>query len=275
MAASHPIPLTQSLLGGLTSLLQMRTLLFDLAMRDFKSRYLGSSLGLLWAFIHPTCTILIMWFVFEQGFRSQPVEKVPFILWMMTGLIPWFYFSECWGSATNVIIEHAYLVRKVRFRVGILPLVKIISALIIHLFFVGLTMLMFTLYGYRPTWCYLQVIYYTFACSVLLLGLSWLTSSLVVFLRDLGQIVAMCLQFGFWLTPIFWSVNMLPPRYLWVAQINPMYYIVRGYRDTFITGTPFWEHGSQTIYFWCLTSAILLIGAQVFRRLRPHFADVV
>lgn len=147
MISSRPLPLIDFPVRFLADLARSRSLIVDLAIRDFKSRYLGSNLGLAWAFIHPACTVLILWFVFEQGFRSQPVSNVPFVLWMLTGMVPWFFFSEALGSATGSVMEHAYLVRKVRFRVGVLPLVKLISASFVHFFFIGVTFLLFTAYG--------------------------------------------------------------------------------------------------------------------------------
>jgi lipopolysaccharide transport system permease protein/teichoic acid transport system permease protein len=92
----------------------------------------------------------------------------------------------------------------------------------------------------------------------------------------MGQIVSMVLQFLFWMTPIFWSAKILPIKYLNMVKLNPVYYIVEGYRESFIYHVWFWEsHYELTAYFWIVTGAILIFGAVVFRRLRPHFADVL
>jgi lipopolysaccharide transport system permease protein len=275
MAASSLPVLNTGLIAGLRDLVRSRSLLFDLAQRDFQTRYLGSALGLTWAFIQPTVSILILWFVFEVGFRSGPVLTYPFILWMTCGTIIWNFFGEAWGAGTGCVLESAFLVRKVRFRVGLLPIVKLLSALVIHTFFIGVCIAMFAVYGYAPRWNYLQIAYYLTGCALLITGLSWLTSSLVLFYRDLSQIVGMVLQFGFWLTPIFWNIDRLPAHWKWVAYANPMYYVVRGYRDAFMGTNWFWDYPLETVYFWSVTGGIFLLGATVFRRLRPHFADVL
>lgn len=259
----------------LVALYRNRSLILLLTLRDFKMRYLGSYLGLLWAFIQPTVTILIFWFVFEVGFKSAPVRSVPFILWLITGIIPWFFIADTLSSATNCIIENSYLVKKVAFRVSMLPIVKLLSALVIHLFFVAVIFAFFMAYGYRPTLYSLQVIYYGFSMIVLLLGLSWLTSALIIFLKDVGQVVTMCLQFGFWLTPIFWAIDIVPERYQFFIKLNPVYYLVQGYRDCFIHDTWFWEHPFSTLYYWGAATVVFVGGAVVFARLRPHFADVL
>jgi len=260
----------------LLELCSKRHIIAELTKADFKNKYLGSYLGILWAFVHPTMYIGIVWFVFQIGFKFQPMDNFPFVLWMLAGIIPWFFFSECMSSTTNSILENSFLVKKVAFSLGILPLVKILSSLIIHFFFIIVIFVMFLAYGYTPSWYNLQVFYYLFAMIVLLLGISWLTSSLSLFLRDTGQIVTMILQFAFWLTPIFWSPKNLPPSILNLIKLNPVYYVVEGYRESFIYKTWFWEqHYMMSLYFWCVTLSFFLLGAIVFRRLRPHFGDVL
>lgn len=259
----------------LRDIFKSKRLLIDLAKNDFKSRYLGNYLGILWAFVQPTVMIIIFWFVFQVGFKSMPVDNFPFILWLMAGMVPWFFFAESLQSATNSILSNSFLVKKVVFRVSLLPIIQIISALAIHIFFILFMFGMFLYYGYSPTIYWLQIIYYMFCTIVLVLGLSWLTSSIIVFFRDLGQIISMIIQFGFWLTPIFWSMKILPPQYHDIIKYNPAYYIVEGYRDSLIYNTWFWERADLSIQFWIITLLFFFGGAVVFRKLRPHFADVL
>ena len=256
-------------------LFQSRRAILELTRRDFKSRYLGSYLGLLWAFIHPAITILIFWFVFQAGFKSAPVDNYPFILWLMTGMIPWFFFSDGISNASNSIIENSFLVKKVVFRISILPVVKILSALFIHTFFIAVLFLMFLSYGYLPDIRNIQVFYYLFSAIILILASSWITSSVILFMKDVGQVVAVLLQFGFWLTPVFWSLKIMPEKYHPIIMLNPAYYIIEGYRDSFIYKVWFWEHMNLTIYFWTVTSFTFVFGALIFRKLRPHFGDVL
>jgi len=257
------------------NLWRSRQLITQMVSRDFKSRYLGSYLGLIWAFINPMVTILVFWFVFQVGFKSKPVGEYPFILWLMTAFIPWFFFSDGMSSTCNSIVEYSYLVKKVSFRVSILPIVKIISALLIHFFFIGILFISFGLYGYPPDLYSLQIIYYLAAMLVLLLGLGWLTSSLTVFLNDISQFNAVFLQIGFWMTPIFWDLNILPVKYHFFIKLNPVFYLTEGYRNTFIHKIWFWEHPLSMLYFWTFSLIMFIGGALLFRSLKPHFADVL
>lgn len=255
---------------------ESRRVLLKLAINDFKVKYAGSYLGIIWAFIQPIVTIFVFWFVFQVGFKNPPVVgDFPFVLWLICGLIPWFFFSDALSNATNCLLEYNYLVKKVVFRVSILPIMKIVSSLFVHLFFVLFIFLMFLIYGYEVDIYYIQVFYYILSSIMFLLGLSWLTSSVVIFFKDLKELINIVLQLGFWLTPIFWNYEILPGRFQNIIKLNPMFYIVGGFRDTFINKVWFWERLNHTLYFWVLTVVLFIGGSLIFRRLRPHFSDVL
>ena len=110
---------------------------------------------------------------------------------------------------------------------------------------------------------------------ILILGISYITSSVVVFFRDMGQLVAMLLQIAFWATPIFWSVDMFPAKYHILFKLNPLYYLVEGYRDSMINHVWFWDKPLLTLYFWTIALGLLALGFSTFRKLKSHFADVL
>ncbi len=250
-------------------------LLFSLTKNDFKQKYLGSYLGILWAFIQPTITVLIFWFVFQVGFKAQPINDVPFILWLIAGMFPWFFFTDAVSNATNSVMENSYLVKKIVFKVAFLPLIKIFSALAVHLFFIVFMYILYMVYGYSFDLHWLQAFYYLFSMIVLILGISYITSAVVIFFRDIGQLVAMLLQFGFWMTPIFWVIGTIPQKYHFWLKLNPLVYIIEGYRDSMINHIWFWEKPMMTLYFWILVLLMLAIGFSTFKKLKPHFADVL
>ena len=258
--------------------LAQKKLIFSLAKNDFKTRFAGSYFGIIWAFVQPVCTILVFWFVFQIGFRNPNVGNVPYVLWFMAGLIPWFFFSEAWNGATNAFIEYSYLVKKVVFKINILPMIKIISSLFVHLFFVVFMMVCFMLYQQIPMVSWIQVFYYML-CMIVLVGvLSFITAPLVIFFRDISQIMSIILQFGMWLTPIMWSVDSLPAGMgplINIFKLNPMFYIVQGYRNSMIYGVPFWHNSLQTVYFWSLILVLAVIGGHIYTKLKPHFSDIL
>ena len=134
---------------------------------------------------------------------------------------------------------------------------------------------MFGIYNRFPDVFVLQLSYYLAATLFLLLGISWVISSLSVFLRDVPQIVTLVLQFAFWGTPVFWSLEMMPASLHTWLKLNPAMYLVEGYRDALIHKVWFWQHPNMTLYFWLVSTVCFVTGALLFRRLRPHFADVL
>jgi lipopolysaccharide transport system permease protein/teichoic acid transport system permease protein len=203
------------------------------------------------------------------------VKNVPFVVWLTTGLAPWFFLADSVAGNTGIIVQNSFLVKKVVFRVSILPIVKTVSSFIIHLIFLGLLTILLLSKGLPFSFWWFQVFYYTFALIVFILGLSWLTSSLNVFVRDVSQVINIVLQFGFWATPIFWNIRMIPKKYHFFIKLNPIYYVVQGYRESLIYHSPFWIHWELSLYFWSVTISVVLLGIMTFKKLRPHFADVL
>lgn len=251
-------------------------LIATLIVHDFKRQYFGSYFGLFWAFFQPIVFIAVIWFVFEIGFKAQSVTKdIPFALWLICGMVPWFFFANSISSGTHAILLNAYLVKKVSFRVSILPLVQVGSAFIIHAVLTLIMLFIFLLYGHFPDIYWLQLFYYLFCTVILLLGITWLTSAIMVFVKDIGNLIAVIIQLGFWATPIFWNIDVIPSKYRIFIELNPIFYIVDGYRDALINGVWFWEKGWLSLYFWVFCIIFLALGALVFRKLRPHFGDVL
>lgn len=261
-----------------------RKLIGGLAKNDFKQKFAGSYLGTVWAFVQPIITVLVYWFVFEKALNvgTQSTKAgigIPFVLWLIAGLVPWFFFSEVIASGTNALIEYNYLVKKVVFKISTLPVVKAISSLFVHFFFVVFTIILYSCYSYFPSLYTLQLIYYSFCMFVLSLGLIYAFSAIMVFFRDLAQIVNVILQIGMWMTPIMWNMdamaNRIPGWAVTILKLNPMYYIVNGYRDALYNNVWFWERAGMTAYFWILTVIVLVGGMAIFRKLQQHFADVL
>jgi teichoic acid transport system permease protein len=252
-----------------------KKLIVNLAKNDFKTRFAGSYLGTIWAFVQPIVTVLVYWFVFEKGLRAGRVSEYPYVLWLMAGLIPWFYFSEAWNGGTNSLLEYNYLVKKVVFHISILPVVKVVSSLFAHLFFTVFVFVLCWCYGYAPDLYSLQLFYYILANFVLVLGLSYLTASIVCFFKDMTQIINIVLQVGIWMTPIMWQTSILPSVLAKIFKLNPVYYIVEGFRDALLEKQWFWNDMAWTIYFWIFVIALFLLGTRIFQKLKVHFADVL
>lgn len=266
--------------GLLSELWQARQLVWKLSKNDFKNRYAGSYLGRIWAFVQPVVTIALYWFVFDyvMGAKAALLSAgldVPYVIWLTAGLVPWFFFSEAINSGTTSLMEYSYLVKKVVFNVSVIPMIKIVAATFTHIFFVGFMLVLYFILGFAPGVYLIQLIYYSICLFLFVLALSYATCAVVIFFRDLLQIINIGLQIGMWVTPILWNIATVPPVLQKILKLNPMFYIVNGYRDALFEKTWFFEHLGLTIYFWAFTIILFLIGTTVFKRLKVHFADVM
>lgn len=259
-------------------LFQNRHLIWKLAKNDFKKRYAGSYLGAVWAMAQPVVTVAMYYIVFEKIMGTQLNRgngDIPYVLFLTAGLVPWFYFTEALNSGTNAMLEYNYLVKKVVFKISILPIIKIIAATFIHVFFVVVLLIVAAVYGYYPTVYTLQIFYYSACLFIFVLALCYTTCAIVVFFRDLAQIINIALQIGMWATPILWNIDSLGGKWVIVLKLNPLVYIVNGYRSAVCAREWFFQDFFSTMYFWIVTVVLFGIGAAVFKRLKVHFADVL
>lgn len=246
----------------------------SLACSDFKSRFSGSYLGVFWSIIQPMSTILLFWFVFQVGFRSNPVDGVPFILWLAAGMIPWNYFYDSWFGGTGTFVSYSYIVKKVVFDVEMLPVVKMLAAAILNVIFNIILLIIFMIYGEFPGYHIIDMVYFSFCIMAFTLGLSYVTATLNVFIKDVGQFLGIALQFLMWLTPMMWNYHMMD-SFSWFYKLNPLHYVINGYREALIDGEWFFHHWVQMIWFWVITIFLLIFGKRLMRKLKPHFADVL
>lgn len=255
-----------------------RRILVGFAKNDFKAKYAGNMLGVFWAFINPIVTVITYWFIFAVGFKASLTDgKFPFVAFLVTGLVPWMYFQDVLLGGTNVYREYNYLVKKVVFNLKILPTVKLLSNLVLHIFFTVVALLVCSLYGFFPTIYLIQIFYYMFALMLFLTGITWITSSIQPFLPDISQLINVLMQSLMWATPVLYSINQFSsyPKIVFLLKLNPLFYIVNGYRDSMFGLNWFWNYSLNTMYFWFVTFLVLFIGIIVNKKLRPHFSDVL
>lgn len=246
-----------------------------MAITEIRSRYVDTIGGLVWAVIHPLLIILVYWFVFSVGFKITPPGGVPFILVFLSGFIPWIIFNETLIANANVIQTNSHLATKTVFPTEILPVVTLLVSLVTHFIMLSVLLIIIFLSDVSFSIYNFQFFYYLFALTVLILGLSWLFSSVNLFFRDTAHIIQALLPLLFWLTPIIWWRDMIPQQYQWFIDLNPLVYIVEGYKNSFVYHVPFWEDLYSGAYFWGIGIVVFVLGGLVFKKLKPEFAEVL
>ncbi len=252
-----------------------RDLIISLSIRNFKSAYFGSVLGIAWILIEPLIYVSMLWFFFTKAMKFQPPEGYPYVPWLMTAIALWNFISLTLSASASTFKSHSFLLKRPEFNMAILPIVNILTGLYIHSIFLIFLALMLYLSGISMTLYWFQAVYYLFATSVLMIGLAWISASLSLFIKDVSNIIGVILQIGFWISPIFWSLDTFPKEYRFMLELNPISYVMEGYRKSFLYAQPFWSDVTGLVYFWLFTLAILFIGMLTYKKLRPHFGDVI
>jgi teichoic acid transport system permease protein len=265
------------IIRALATLSKHRALIWQLAKHKLREQYAGTLLGSFWAILQPMISLLVFWFVFTYGFKPQAlsVTEFPFFLVLFCGLIPWMAFSESLSGGTNAILSHQYLVKKIVFPLEILPFVQIVASVVVHVYMIVFLLLILFIYGIWSGMYLIQVVYYTFAMVFFTMGLTWALSALNVFHRDVGQSLIFVLTLWFWMTPIVWPAKNVTGWMLRLIQANPMYYIIEGYRKTFLYAEPFWANFNLGIYFWIVSIILFIVGFSFFNRVKSQFCDVL
>ena len=210
-----------------------RYALWDMAIKQLKTKYSSSILGIFWAIINPLLIMSAITFVFTIVFKTG-ISNFP--LFALAGIFPWMFFSNALSEATHSILNQQNILRQFNLPREILPLSSILSNFLN--FLIGWLIIYPLFLFFNPKIISLLPL----LIIVLLLnlffvsGLGFVVSVLNVFFRDIGQLLGVLLMFWFWITPVFYSVDMVPIRFRWICNLNPMTPYVVYYRDIVFNG---------------------------------------
>ncbi|QST02829.1 ABC transporter permease (plasmid) [Pontibacillus sp. ALD_SL1] len=252
-----------------------------LSIYEIKNKNRNNMLGSSWEIINPLIQMLIYWFVFQNVRQHSTMvlpngETVPFVYWMLSGFILWIFFYKSTIEGSNSVYSRIKMLSKMKFPMSIIPSYVIFSYFYVHLIILGITVLLFLLGGYYPNLYYLQLLYFVPALLLFLFSLSLIMSTLSTMLRDVHMFLNAVLRMVLYLSPILWEIGNLGGWIGFVARLNPLYYLIEGYRSAlFGTGWYLVEAYEYTLYFWGLTVLLFGIGASIHMKFRRHFIDYV
>ena len=249
-----------------------RDLLTLLIRRDISIRYKQSAVGMGWAVVQPLMTVLIFTVVFGK-FAKLSSEGYPYALFTMCGLVPWTFFSRALGGASGSMVGAANMVKKVYFPRLILPISKTVSGVLDFAIAFGLLVVLLVIYRVHPSMGLLLLPFFVFMALATALGVGlWLTALNVKY-RDVGLLVPFLTQIGMYASPIVYSTQIVPERWIWVYSLNPIVGVVEGFRWAMLGKAP---PPLGPMALSCAVVALLLIsGVWYFRRTERTFADMI
>lgn len=263
------------------TLYHYRMLIYNLVLRDLKSRYRNSVLGFVWSLLNPLAMMIVFTIVFSVLMPNNQIENYP--IFLLCGLLPWNFFTATIMTGTNSIVANGNLVKKVFFPREVLPLATVLANLVN--FLLALVVLFAVLLIFRMPWSpwlfLLPVV--ILIQTAFSLGIVFLLSTMQVYYRDTLIVLDVVLLAWFFLTPVFYSTNILPVTYtvagveLPVSRLmytlNPMASLINMYRDIL-----YWGYRTDPDFFWrtSITAfGILAVGYWVFTRHSGDFGEEI
>lgn len=252
--------------------------IMKLSIADLKKTYHGSALGWAWAIIKPVVTIFVYWFAISIGLRSgKPVGDYPYILWLVSGMIPWFFMSDAITGGTNCIRRYSYLVTKMKYPIMTIPTFTNIASVIVHLILVVVEILLFWSMGYPPTVYLLQLPFYTFLMFMFFNAWALFAGMVSAIGKDFANLVKSLNTAVFWLSGIIWNIDNVADNKILRAflMLNPVTFICNGYRNSFINKVWFFQQPKRLGYFifWYVLLGFLSLWA--YKKLRKEIPDVL
>ena len=256
-------------MGILKELYSYRQMIFSLVKRDLRGRYKGSVFGFLWTFLNPLLQLVVYTFVFSFLLKSD-IEN--YYLFLFVALIPWLFFSTAITGGAGCVLHQSGMVTKIYFPREVLPISHVTSAFINMLYSFIVVFLVIFLSGtpINPVaLLYLPII--MLVEYFLALGMAMLASAITVYFRDLEHILGIVTMIWMYMTPIFYSIDMIPQKLRFIYHINPMSSIISCYRSVLYSGQV--PNLASLLEAVVLGVLFLILGMLVFGKLKKGFAE--
>ncbi|CAM3270766.1 ABC transporter permease [Sporolactobacillus spathodeae] len=253
-----------------------------LSLYELKSENNNNYLGMAWIVINPMIQIFIYWLVFGEILNKKAVivengETVPYFDWLVAGIFIWFYLQPAVIQGSKSVYSRIKFIAKMNFPMSTIPTYVIFEKFYQHLLLTVLVLIYLQFTPYKASLYLIQLPYFMFASLAFLVSISLITSTFSTIIRDVHQILISFMRMIFYLTPFLWEPSRLAnlPHFVHnILLLNPMYYLVQGYRSTMlgISWYPI-DHLSYTIYFWLTVLLMFILGSSVHLKFRDHFVD--
>lgn len=242
---------------------------------ELSRRYAGTVSGWAVAIAYPLLQLSVYWLVFGLGLKLPAGAHTSFGAVLAAGMVPWFFFNDALFSITHSITGNSALVKKMPLPVLLLPTASLGAALITHTIVLTCVLIILVLSGIVPSLALASLIYFCGCLCVLLLALGCLLALANAAIRDVGQLLNPALWICFWLTPIVWPATIIPANWQWLIHLNPLAYVVAGYRAALLGFGAAPPDATSALWFWAEIGVLGAATWLLFRRLRPELADLL
>lgn len=239
-----------------------------------------SKFGVFWNFASPAIQVLTYWLIFGVAWNRKPIGGVAYLPWLVVGYAAWWFIQPCIQGGCNAIFSKTNVITKMKFPVSILPATVCAKELFNHACMLGITVVTLLLCGYYPNLYWLGLIYYAFCAFMLAEAIALILSVLTMLWRDVKKLMTSLIRMLMYFSPVIWECHFSEsvPGYAIlnnIMKMNPMYYILTGYRDSVFYGKTFLDHPVLTVYFWGVVLILFVIGCTLMYRFKAKFVDLI
>jgi teichoic acid transport system permease protein len=249
-----------------------------LSIADLKKTYHGSALGWAWAVIKPVFTIFVYWFAIAIGLRQgSDIDGVPYILWLIAGIISWFYMGETITGGTDCIRRYSYLITKMKYPVTTIPTHTNLSRFFVHCIIVVIVIIIFCVSGYTPPIQIIQLPFYMILMFLFFNAWSLFAGLVSAIGKDFSNLIKSLNIAIFWLSGILWNIeNVAENKIIYtILMLNPVTFICYGYRNCFIDHVWFFEQPKRLVIFLCWYLVLGFMSIWAYKKLRKEIPDVL
>lgn len=251
--------------------------IIKLAKSDLIRKYKGAVLGWIWAVVKPAVTIAVFYFAFSVGLRhGKPVEGYPYFLWLISGMIPWFYMRDTLTAGAGSIRKYKYLVTKIKYPVSTIPTFVSLSNFVVNIGLCVIMLIIFLFYGEIPDLYWLQLIFYMFIMLMFFNSWALFSGMLSAISSDFLNLVKSITTVLFWVSGIMYDVNTIDSQIIKnILLFNPITIIVNGFRDSLIYKEWFWCNLLELRNFFIFYVIITILAIWSYKKLRKDIPDVL
>lgn len=254
-----------------------RRQLMKLAKSDIIKTYKGSALGWSWAIIKPAITLFVYWFAFSVGLKAtNNINGYPFFIWLLVGMVPWFYMRDMIIGGAGALRKYSYLVTKIKFPISTIPTFVNISILTINLALHGIMIAIYLISGYGLDLYCLQIPLYFFAMALFFNLWGIFASLLAAVSKDFLNLIKSIILALFWISGIMYDVNKIDIT--WIKEImlwNPITIIVNGYRNSLVYKQWFWEAPLELVRLGVMFIIMFALATVIYKKLKKDVPDVL
>lgn len=239
-----------------------------------------SKFGILWNFASPAIQVFTYWMVFGIAWNRKPVNGIAYLPWLVVGYSAWWFLQPCISSGCSAVFSKTNVITKMKFPVSVLPATVCVKEFFNHLCMLVITFLTISACGYRPNLYWFGLIYYAVCAFVFAESISLILSVLTMLWRDIRKLVTSLMRMLLYFSPVIWECHFkasVPHSELlnMILKMNPIYYIVNGYRESVFGAKAFWEHPVLTLYFWAVMVILFTLGCSLMYKFKTKFIDMI